>query len=273
MSVSDQLNNVALDEDSSAPLSQILARAKEFARNHAKKYGGDGQLGLLVIDNLQIAEMGEESDKNTVNAINKFCKDCKGIAKELNIPVVTLSQMNRASLSGNDKRPTAQGLFGATGIQANADAVLGIYRDEYYHKDTVDRGIAEILPLKVRDSAPDTVARLEFRGHYASFVDNSRPKLVSSEPKQAIAQESDESYYNGLKVGDSVVVNETYSLFRNQTTIADMIANKEIPPFGVICTVTRLWTEEYLGSKMGGAALKTSEGIELHSSPDYLRLT
>lgn len=68
------------------------------------------------------------------------------------------------------------------------------------------------------------------------------------------------------------MVNEDYSLFRNKTTIADMIAGKEIPPFGVICTVTRLWTEEYVGSKMGGVALKTSEGIELHSSPDYLRL-
>lgn len=247
MSIGEQLKNVALDEDSSAPLSQILARAKEFARNYAKKYGGDGQLGLLVIDNLQIAEMGDESDKNTVNAINKFCKDCKGIAKELNIPVVTLSQMNRASLSGNDKRPTAQGLFGATGIQANADAVLGIYRDEYYNKDTVDRGVAEILPLKVRDSAPDTVAKLEFQGHYASFVDRAAQKPKLAQKVEAIAtqtpaktKEAPVNSMNGIAVGGFAIVDVPCATEEEIRDVKEMLAAKEIPPIGSVCNVIKI---------------------------------
>jgi hypothetical protein len=200
----------------------------------------------------------------------------KGIAKDYNIPVISLSQLTKESLKGTDKRPTIDGLYGGKAIEENADDVFGLYRGEKYDDFEVPSDRAEIISLKRRNA--DSCGRnrkvlLGYNGSLATFFDLGAPKPAQkSEPKQAIAQESDEYYYNGLKVGDSVVVNETYSLFRSETTIADMIANKEIPPFGVICTVTRLWTEEYLGSKMGGAALKTPDGIELHSSPDYLRL-
>lgn len=282
ISMGNCLNNVAIDEDSSAPLTQIVARAKEFARNHAKKYGGDGQLGLLVIDNLQIAEMGDEGDKNTVNAINKFCKDCKGFAKELNIPVVILSQMNRASLSGNDKRPTAQGLFGATGIQANADAVLGIYRDEYYNKDTVDRGVAEILPLKVRDSAPDTVAKLEFQGHYASFVDRAsvKPKLVKPKLVEMLyptlvapASTSDEAnYFGDLEVGCQVMLNISYSTPEEKQEMNDRLNAGEIPKPNEACGVMRLSIHEHpQAGKFGIAHLILPDNSEMKVAVDELR--
>ena len=273
MSFGDRLSNVCLDEDPSAPLNVMISRAKEHARKFKRKNGGDGQLALMVIDNLQIAETSNA--ENQTIAINSLCKKTKGIAKDLNVPIISLSQLTKESLKGADKRPTKEALSGGGGIVNNADTIWGLYRDEYYNKDTVERNIAEVIALKQRSSEDGRVAKLRYEGQYQTFSELGNvagPKLANSEPKQAIAEEPDEYYYNKLKVGDSVVVNEGYSLFRNETTIADMIANKEIPPFGVICTITRLWTEEYLGSKMGGAALKTPDGVELHSSPDYLRL-
>ena len=269
--VGDLLNNLAIDEDNKATIPQILNRAKEFARKHANKHGGTGELGFIVIDNIKIAEKGGED----FGLINRYVKELKGISKDYNIPVISLSQLTKESLKGSDKRPTIDGLYGGKAIEENADDVFGLYRGIKYDDFSVPEDRAEIIALKRRNadgSGKNKRITLGFNGSLSTFYDLGAPKLANSEPKQAIAQEPDEYYYNKLKVGDSVVVNEDYSLFRNKTTIADMIAGKEIPPFGVICTVTRLWTEEYVGSKMGGVALKTSEGIELHSSPDYLRL-
>lgn len=255
--IGDRLQNVCLDEDSSAPLNQILSRAKDHARRYASKHGGDGQLGLIVIDNIQIAEMGD--DEKAVDAINKFCKQVKQASKDLNVPIITLSQLNRASLSGSNKRPTKQSLHGGTGIMNNADYVWGLYRDDYYNPDTVDRDIAEVLPIKGRNSIPNKAARLFFEGTYSTFKElsaNCEPTR-SAKPQQAIAKSQPLKQithedltprpltteqlasidYKGIEVGCEVVTDLS---FEDAQTTKEMIEGKEVPPLDEVCVVTNL---------------------------------
>jgi hypothetical protein len=260
MDLSDRLTNVCLDQDSSAQLNQILSRAKDHARNHARIHGGDGQLALLVIDNVQIAEMGD--DEKTADRINKFCKQAKQASKDLNVPIILLSQINRDSLKGTNKRPTMQAMHGGTGIRNNADFVWGLYRDEYYNPDTVDRDIAEVIQIKARESESNRVARLFFEGIYSTFKElgaDCAPTRSKTEPQRSIAvspapgQITSEDLkplpltaeqlasidYKNIELGCEVV---TDSLSEDLQTIEEMISNGEIPPLDEVCVVTKIYS-------------------------------
>ena len=157
-----RLDNTPIFIDESAALNSLELRAR--ARRLHRQCGG---LGLIVIDYLQLMSavgFGE----NRATEISEISRSLKALAKELSVPIVALSQLNRSLESRNDKRPVMSDLRESGAIEQDADLILFIYRDEVYNKDSKDRGIAEIIIAKQRNG-PIGTARLTFLGEYTRF--------------------------------------------------------------------------------------------------------
>ena len=124
------------------------------------------ELGLIVIDYLQLME-GSTPD-NRVQELSRITRGLKGMARELNVPVIALSQLSRGVESRTNKRPMLSDLRESGSIEQDADLVLMIYRDEYYNPDTPDRGITEVIVTKHRNGPVGTV-KLLFEPQYTRF--------------------------------------------------------------------------------------------------------
>jgi replicative DNA helicase len=150
-----------IDDCASLSMSQLRARSR---RRKAK----DG-LALIVVDYLQLLSSGhrEESRQQEVSDISRALKQ---LAKELTVPVLVLSQLNRDLERRQDKRPILADLRESGAIEQDADVVLFIYRDEVYNEESPDRGIAEILVRKHRNG-PVGDRRLFFAEHHTRFED------------------------------------------------------------------------------------------------------
>jgi replicative DNA helicase len=120
----------------------------------------------VAIDHIQILEDGSDSKRN--QELDRMARDLKRIAKSFDTTVVVLSQINRATSQGQNKRPTLASIRDSSAIVTHADVVLGLYRDEMYNPDTIDRGIAEIIVLKNRNGAIGTCKTL-FDAIYLNF--------------------------------------------------------------------------------------------------------
>ena len=132
-----------------------------------------GDLGLVLIDYLQL--MGGEGD-NRVNELAKITRQLKGLAKELDVPIIALSQLSRAVESRTNKRPIMSDLRESGGIEQDSDLILMLYRDEYYNPDTTDRAIAEVIIAKHRNG-PTGVVKLIFDADLARFRNLVRSAL------------------------------------------------------------------------------------------------
>ncbi|MEY2697377.1 MAG: hypothetical protein RL333_1515 [Pseudomonadota bacterium] len=149
-----------IDDTPAMTPTEVRARCRRLAREN------DGKLGLIVLDYLQL--MQSPGSESRVNEISDISRQLKGLAKELNVPVIALSQLNRSLEQRPNKRPIMSDLRESGAIEQDADLIVFIYRDEVYNKDTTDKGSAEIIIAKQRNG-PIGTARLTFLGQYTRF--------------------------------------------------------------------------------------------------------
>jgi replicative DNA helicase len=124
-----------------------------------------GALGLVLIDYLQLMEGGSE---NRVQELSRITRSLKGLARELNVPVIALSQLSRSVESRTNKRPMMSDLRESGSIEQDADLVIMLYRDDYYNPDSPDRGIAEVIITKHRNGPTGTI-KLLFDPQFTKF--------------------------------------------------------------------------------------------------------
>ena len=149
-----------IDDSPALTPTEVRARARRLAREY-------GQLGLIVVDYLQLMQSPSSGD-NRVQQISDISRGLKALAKELNVPVVALSQLNRNLEQRPNKRPVMSDLRDSGAIEQDADLIVFVYRDEVYNEDSPDKGIAEIIIGKQRNGPLGTV-RLTFLGQYTRF--------------------------------------------------------------------------------------------------------
>ncbi len=130
------------------------------------------ELGLILLDYLQLME-GSSSD-NRVQELSRITRALKGLARELNVPLIALSQLSRAVEQRNNKRPMLSDLRESGSIEQDADLVMMLYRDEYYNPDTPDRGIAEVIIAKQRNG-PTGQIKLLFKPELTKFLNLEIP--------------------------------------------------------------------------------------------------
>ncbi|MEW5942622.1 MAG: replicative DNA helicase [Pseudomonadota bacterium] len=158
-----KLNDAPIFIDESAALTalELRARARRLHRQC-------GKLGLIVIDYLQLMSGSSGGSENRATEISEISRSLKALAKELDVPVIALSQLNRSLEQRPNKRPVMSDLRESGAIEQDADVILFIYRDEVYNPDTPDKGIAEIIIGKQRNGPIGTV-KLTFLGEYTRF--------------------------------------------------------------------------------------------------------
>ncbi|MGQ9659346.1 MAG: replicative DNA helicase [Thermochromatium sp.] len=151
---------IFIDDTPALSPIEVRARARRLKREQ-------GDLALIVIDYLQLMQAPGVGE-NRATEISAISRALKGLAKELNVPVIALSQLNRSLEQRPNKRPVMSDLRESGAIEQDADLIVFIYRDEVYNKDSSDKGIAEIIIGKQRNGPIGTV-RLTFLGKYTKF--------------------------------------------------------------------------------------------------------
>ncbi|ART81972.1 replicative DNA helicase [Oceanisphaera profunda] len=155
-----------IDDSSGLTPTEVRARARRIAREH-------GGISMIMIDYLQLMSVPGLSENRTLE-IAEISRSLKSLAKELEVPVVALSQLNRSLEQRADKRPINSDLRESGSIEQDADLIMFIYRDEVYHDDSVEKGIAEIIIGKQRNG-PIGRVRLTFQGQYSRFDNYAGP--------------------------------------------------------------------------------------------------
>jgi replicative DNA helicase len=171
----NQKRNVYIDDTPALTPTDLRARARRLANLHKDK----GGLSLIVIDYLQLMQVAD-SRENRATEISEISRSLKALAKELKVPIVALSQLNRSLEQRPDKRPVMSDLRESGAIEQDADVIIFIYRDEVYNPDDEDsKGKAEILIRKQRNG-PIGSTTLTFLGKYTRF-ENYSPEVYSGE--------------------------------------------------------------------------------------------
>jgi replicative DNA helicase len=152
-------SKIFIDDTPALSPGELRSRARRMAREHG--------LGLVVIDYLQLMQVPGNKE-NRATEISEISRNLKALAKELKVPVIALSQLNRALEQRNDKRPVMSDLRESGAIEQDADLILFIYREEVYDKETANKGIAEIIIGKQRNG-PIATVKLTFLGQYTKF--------------------------------------------------------------------------------------------------------
>jgi replicative DNA helicase len=163
-----RLNDAPIHIDETAALNSLELRAR--ARRLHRQYG---KLGLIVVDYLQLMSASSQGE-NRATEISEISRGLKALAKELNVPVVALSQLNRSLEQRPNKRPVMSDLRESGAIEQDADLILFIYRDEVYNQDSPDKGKAEVIIGKQRNGPIGTIT-LVFQGEYTRFANFADP--------------------------------------------------------------------------------------------------
>jgi len=152
-------SRIFIDETPSLSPAELRARARRLKREH--------DIGLIVVDYLQLMAV-PGTGENRATEIAEISRSLKAIAKELNLPVIALSQLNRALEQRPNKRPVMADLRESGSIEQDADLIVFIYRDEIYNEESPDKGLAEIIIGKHRNGPTGTV-KLSFQGQWLRF--------------------------------------------------------------------------------------------------------
>ena len=165
-----QKSHIFIDETPALSPSELRARARRLKREH--------DVGVIVVDYLQLMAV-PGTRENRATEIAEISRSLKALAKELHVPVIALSQLNRSLEQRPNKRPVMADLRESGSIEQDADLIVFIYRDEVYNPDTPEKGKAEIIIGKHRNGATGTV-NLAFQGQWVRFV-NYAPEYYQAE--------------------------------------------------------------------------------------------
>jgi len=162
-------SKIFIDETPALSPAELRARARRLKREH--------DIGLIIIDYMQLMSIPGNRE-NRATEIAEISRSLKAVAKELNVPVVALSQLNRALEQRPNKRPVMADLRESGSIEQDADLIVFIYRDEVYHKETAEKGKAEIIIGKHRNGETGEV-NLSFQGRWLRFVNYAPESFYS----------------------------------------------------------------------------------------------
>jgi replicative DNA helicase len=157
---------IFIDDTANLSVMQMRSQVRRLQAQQKNK------LGLVLLDYLQLME-GSGSD-NRVQELSRITRSLKGLAREINVPIIALSQLSRGVEQRNNKRPMLSDLRESGSIEQDADLVIMLYRDEYYNPDTPERGLAEVLIVKHRNGPTGTV-KLLFKAELTKFENLARP--------------------------------------------------------------------------------------------------
>ena len=155
---------IFIDDTVGISLTELRSKARRLKMEH--------NLGMVVIDYLQLLAVGKRTESRQ-QEVAQISRTLKGLARELKIPVIALSQLNRGVEQRQDKRPVMSDLLESGAIEADADVISFIYRDEYYNPDSEKKGIAELIIAKHRNGPVGTV-ELGFLKEFSKFVNLDR---------------------------------------------------------------------------------------------------
>ncbi len=161
---------IFIDDTPAISVLELRAKARRLMAEHG--------LGLIIIDYLQLMR-GRERRERREQEISEISSSLKAMAKELNVPVMALSQLNRRVEERPDKRPQLSDLRESGAIEQDADVIIFIYRDEVYRKDSPEKGIAELIIGKQRNG-PTGVVKLAFLAQYSTFGNLDEDHLAAA---------------------------------------------------------------------------------------------
>lgn len=160
---------VFIDDTPGLSIGDLRTRARRLKAEH-------DDLGLIVVDYLQLMK-GDDPRAPREQQISSISRGLKGLAKDLDCPVLALSQLNRGVESRADKRPLVSDLRESGAIEQDADIIMFIYRDDYYNPESADKGLAEVIVAKQRNGPTGTI-KLAFQGQYARFDNYQEDDLL-----------------------------------------------------------------------------------------------
>lgn len=161
-----------IDETPAISAMEMLSKCRRIKNKHG--------LGLVIVDYLQLMSIPPKMKR--LEGVGENSRILKRMARELDCPVIALSQLNRSVEQRDNKRPMMSDLRETGELEQNADMILFIYRDEYYNKDTDKKGIAEIILAKQRDGATGNI-ELGWQGQYTKFVNLDKFRSLGTETK------------------------------------------------------------------------------------------
>ena len=182
---------IFIDDTPGLSVAEVRAKARRLHREHP--------LSLIVVDYLQLMKSPAYS-RSREQEISDISRNLKGLAKELSVPVIALSQLNRSLESRPNKRPLMSDLRESGAIEQDADVIMFIYRDEVYNEESPDKGVAEIIIAKQR-SGPTGTVRLAFEGRYTRF--DNFIEQYGEEEQQFETLDVDESFFAEPDISDS----------------------------------------------------------------------
>lgn len=153
-------SNIYIDDTSGISPAQLRSRCRRLMM--------DKGLDMILVDYLQLMSSDGRAE-NRQNEVSEISRDLKGIAKELNVPMVALAQLSRAGAQRSDKRPILSDLRDSGAIEQDADVIMFLHREEYYNSDTEDKNVAEVIVAKQRNGPLGTV-KLAWLGQFTRFA-------------------------------------------------------------------------------------------------------